>query len=129
MLHVQAYAYTKGEPMIVTPASVEKRLLDLSKEIDEAQRFLDESEREYFTAKSECEIALAKSRLGQKSDSIKRTVSEREDMATIVCQDLIRAVAIADAKVRSARGNASRVKTQIDIARSVGTSVRASLDN
>ena len=115
--------------MIVTPASVEKRLLDLSKEIDEAQKFLDESEHEYFTAKSECEIALAKSRLSLKSDSVKMTVSEREDTATVACQELLRSVSVAEAKVRAARGNASRIKTQIDIARSVGTSVRASMEN
>lgn len=115
--------------MIVTPASVEKRLLDLSKEIDDAQKFLNESEHEYFTSKSECEIGLAKSRLSMKNDGVKITVSEREDMATIACQDLIRAVSVAEAKVRAARGNASRIKTQIDIARSVGTSVRASMEN
>jgi uncharacterized protein YqgV (UPF0045/DUF77 family) len=115
--------------MVVTPASVEKRLLDLSKEIDEAQKFLDESELEYFNAKSECEISLAKSRLSQKAEGIKLTVSDREDLAIVQCEDLIRAVARADAKVRSARANSTRIRTQIDIARSVGTSVRASLDN
>ena len=115
--------------MIVTPASVEKRLLDLSKEIDDVQKFLDESEQEYFTAKSRCEIGLAESRLAMRKDGLKLTVQEKEDLATVECQDLLRAVATAEAKVRAARGNAQRVRTQIDIARSVGTSVRASMDN
>lgn len=115
--------------MIVTPASVEKRLIELSKEIDEVQKFLDESEQEYFDAKGECEIALAESRLGIRKDGLKLTVQEKEDLATVECADLIRRVYIAEAKVRAARGNAQRVRTQIDITRSVGTSVRAALDN
>jgi uncharacterized protein with von Willebrand factor type A (vWA) domain len=115
--------------VIVTPASVEKRLLELSKEIDDVQKFLDESEQEYFVAKSKCEIGLAKSRLSMRQDGQKFTVQEKEDLATVECQELLRAVATAEAKVRAARGNSQRVRTQIDIARSIGTSVRASLDN
>jgi uncharacterized protein with von Willebrand factor type A (vWA) domain len=115
--------------MMVTPATVEKRLVELSKEIDEAQRFLDESEQEYFDAKGACEIALAESRLAIRKDGLKFTVQEKEDLATVECSALIRTVYAAEAKVRAARGNAQRVRTQIDIARSVGTSVRASLDN
>ena len=114
--------------MIVTPATIEKRLVELSKEIDEAQKFLDESEQ-YFDAKGACEIGLAQARLGVVKDGLKMTVQEKEDVATIECAHLIRAVYGAEAKVRAARGNAQRVRTQIDIARSVGTSVRAALDN
>jgi len=115
--------------MIVTPATIEKRLVDLSKEIDDAQRFLDEAEQEYFDAKGACEIGLAQARLGVVKDGLKMTVQEKEDVATIECASLLRALYSADAKVRAARGNAQRVRTQIDIARSVGTSVRAALDN
>jgi len=114
---------------IVTPAQIEERLLKLSKEIDEVQEFLDQCEAEYFTAKTDCEIALARTRLAMKPSDRKFTVQEREDLATVNCADLIRAVAIAEAKVRAARGNSQRVRVQIDIARSIGTSVRASLDN
>lgn len=115
--------------MIVTPASVENRLLTLSKEIDEVQQFLDESEKKYFVAKVDCEIALAKARLMRRAEGIKLTVRNKEDIAIIECEPQLRAVAVAEATVRAARGNAQRVRTQIDIARSVGTSVRASLDN
>lgn len=115
--------------MIVTPATVEKRLLELSKEIDEAQKFLDEAEQEYFTAKGECEIALAESRLKMRQDGLKFTVQEKEDLATVECSHLIRKVYSAEVKVRAARSNAQRIKVQIEIARSVGTSVRAALEN
>jgi len=118
-----------GAEMIVTPASVEKRLLDLSKEIDEAQTFLDKAERDYFTSKTECELALAKSRLARRVEGVKLTVRDKEDIAVLECQTELQLLAIAEATVRAARGNASRIKTQIDIARSIGTSVRAALDN
>lgn len=123
------YLSSVGVEMIVTPASVEKRLLDLSKEIDEAQQFLDKAERDYFTGKTECELALAKARLKNRVEGIKLTVRDKEDIATVECQSELQRLAIAEATVRAARGNASRIKTQIDIARSIGTSVRASLDN
>jgi uncharacterized protein with von Willebrand factor type A (vWA) domain len=119
----------ESEEMIVTPASVEKRLLDLSKEIDEVQQFLDEAEAEYFTAKSDCEISLAKERLELTKSGLKFTVQEKEDIALTTCEGQFRRLGIAEAKVRAARGNAQRVRTQIDITRSIGTSVRASLDN
>jgi hypothetical protein len=34
----------------------------------------------------------------------------------------------AEATVKAARANAQRIRTQVDIARSIGTSVRASLE-
>jgi hypothetical protein len=37
-------------------------------------------------------------------------------------------MAVAEAVVRAARSNASRIRTQVDIARSVGTSVRTSME-
>jgi hypothetical protein len=114
--------------MIVTPQAVEKRLVELSKEIDESQRFLEQTEAEYYTAKAECEISLAEARLRTKTASIKYTVQDREDLATTECASQIRTLAIAEAKVRAARGNANRVRTQVDIARSIGTSVRSALD-
>ncbi len=114
--------------LIVTPQAVEKRLLELSKEIDTAQEFLDKCEAEYYTAKSECEIGLAEARLRTKTASIKYTVQDREDLATTECSAQIRALAIAEAKVKAARGNANRIRTQVDIARSIGTSVRSALD-
>jgi len=114
--------------MIVTPAAVEKRLLDLSKDIDESYRFLEECESEYHIAKSECEISLAEARLRTKTAPIKYTVQDREDLATVECSTAIRSLAIAEAKVRAARGNTNRIRTQVDITRSIGTSVRSAID-
>jgi 4-hydroxy-3-methylbut-2-en-1-yl diphosphate synthase IspG/GcpE len=37
-------------------------------------------------------------------------------------------IGITEAIVKAARANASRIKTQVEIARSIGTSVRTSLD-
>ena len=114
--------------MIVTPQSVEKRLLELSKEIDEVQKFLGESEAEYYQAKSTCEIAMARERIEIGKSGLKFTVQEKEDLAVSICADYIVRLAECEAKVRAARGNANRVRTQVDIARSVGTSVRSALD-
>jgi hypothetical protein len=37
-------------------------------------------------------------------------------------------IGFAEAAVKAARANANRIKTQVEIARSIGTSVRTSLD-
>jgi hypothetical protein len=112
----------------VTPLQVEKRLLELSKEIDEAQVFLDNAEQEYFTTKTDLELALATARLSLAKSGVKYTVQEKEDVALTRCAAEFAAANHAEAVVRAARSNIVRIRTQIDIARSIGTSVRASID-
>lgn len=114
--------------MSVTPEQVETRLVELSKEIDSSQQWLADAEAKYYDAKAECEIALAEERLRLSKVGMKTTVQEREDIATSVCANLIRALAVSEATVKAARGNAARVRIQVDITRSIGTSVRSALD-
>ena len=117
---------------VVTPAQVEKRLYDLSKEIDDIQTHMSTVEKAYFETKASYEIELARARMTFASKSAPSgknyTVQEREDLALIQCEDLHFRVASIEATVRSVRANAMRVKTQVDIARSIGTSVRSSID-
>lgn len=117
---------------VVTPAQIEKRLYDLSKEIDESHSELVEIESHYNSWKAQYEIALAKSRMeySMKSSPTGKnyTVSEREDMALLANEELHLRVASAEAQVKAARANAARIKTQVEIARSIGTSVRSSME-
>ena len=113
--------------MSITPEQIEKRLVELVKQVDEAQEQLSIAEREYYVAKTEFEIASAKSRLVLSSQGVK-TIQEREDRALVINEELAMRVAIAEAKVKAARGNSQRVREQVDIARSIGTSVRAAMD-
>lgn len=117
---------------IVTPAQIEARLYALSKEIDDAHEELAKAEADYNQAKSHYEIAMAKSRMlfASKSSPIGKnyTVQERDDLALIENEQLHLHIAITEAIVKAARANASRIKTQVEIARSIGTSVRTSLD-
>ena len=118
--------------MTVTPQTVEKRLVDLSKELDEAHIGAEEAEKAYYEAKANYEIGIAKARMtvGQRhaNRGIKCTVQEREDEATILTDSLLLAYYTAEAVVKAARGNLQRVRTQVDIARSVSASVRSSLE-
>jgi hypothetical protein len=113
--------------MTVTPDEVEQKLKNLSKEVDVAQQDLEAAELEYYISKASYEIALAKSRLVLGSQGVK-TVGEREDRALVVNEELAQRLAIAEAKVRAARGNSQRLREQVDIARSIGTSVRAAMN-
>ena len=117
---------------VVTPAQIEKRLYDLSKEIDESHSELVEVESHYNSYKAQYEISIARSRMlySTKSSPTGKnyTVSEREDMALLENEELHIRVAMAEAQVKAARANASRIKTQVEIARSIGTSVRSSME-
>jgi len=117
---------------IITPQMVEIRLKELSKEIDEAHSELIEAESHYMSIKAQYEVALAKARLNlarRSAPSGKNyTVGEREDLAIVENEDLHLRLASAEALVKGARANAQRIRTQVDIARSVGTSVRTSMD-
>jgi hypothetical protein len=114
---------------ILTPAMIEKRLKDLSHEVDYSHAELAQAEKDYYETKARYEIALAHSRLSVagKRDG-KLTVSDKADLALVSVEDLHMKLATVEALVKAARANANRVRTQVDIARSIGTSVRTSMD-
>jgi multidrug resistance efflux pump len=112
---------------MITPAQVEKRLYDLSKEIDEAHEDLVNAESGYHRAVSDYEIAMAKSRMSNSQADLKMTAQMREDQALIENETRHYAVSLAEAQVKAARANANRLKTQVDIARSISVSVRSEM--
>lgn len=111
---------------MVTPAGIENRLVTLSKEVDEAHIFLSKAESTYHEAKTNYELALAKTRLSMRESKLR--VQDVQDTALLANAELYSAINVAEAVVKSARANATRIRTQVDIARSIGTSVRASLE-
>ena len=114
---------------VVTPQMIETRLRQLSKEVDNSYTDLANAEREYFEVKAKYELALAHARLsliGQSGQKL--TVTDKADTALISTKDLHLKMGAAEALVRAARANAQRVRTQVDIARSIGTSVRTSME-
>jgi hypothetical protein len=117
---------------IVTPAQVEAKLKKLSREIDACHEDLVSAEYRYYRTKAEYEIAMAETRLSLSRQSAPNgknyTVGEREDMAIIANRVKHIEMAEVDAQVRAARANAQRLRAQVDIARSVGTSVRTSME-
>jgi hypothetical protein len=117
---------------LVTPADVENKLISLSKELDEAHAKLETAETDYGKTKPEWDLEVAKTRFSVRAraneSGRKMTVQEIEDEALILCELQYVAFCAADAMVRVARSNVNRIKVQIDIARSVGTAVRAAMD-
>ena len=120
-----------SEP-VTTPGGVERQLKKLSEMLDESHTDLVAAENNYAATKSAYEIAMATSRisLAQISSPAGRnyTVQEREDIALLDNQKLHIKIGEAEALVKAARANSVRIKTQIDLARSVGTLVRAGFD-
>lgn len=117
---------------VMTPEKVERRLRELGRELDEAQAELILAEDSYAKWKSEFEVNCAKARLriGKAALAMgqKITVQEKEDQALVECEVQYRGLMGSEAVVKATRANMQRIKTQIDIARSVGTSVRSSME-
>ena len=113
---------------MITPAKVEARLVELSKEIDEAHTDLVEAENEFHIATAQYELAMAKSRIKNSQADMKMTVGMREDQALIDNEILHTRVALAEAQVKASRANANRLRVQVDITRSVSSSIKASMD-
>lgn len=117
---------------IVTPQAVERRLVALSQENDKAHDMLAEAERKAVEAKIDYDLGLAKVRQAIRSkaqlESVKMTVGEIDDAALLECDKEYTAHLTTESVLRVARSNVARVKIQTDIARSVGTSVRTSID-
>lgn len=120
-----------GENMnetVITPVRIENRLVELSKEIDAVHAALSKAEMDYHKAKSAFELSIARSRIVTGNASNKMRVQDVADHALLQCHDEFHTLQITEAMVKAARANAQRVRTQVDIARSIGTSVRASMD-
>lgn len=117
---------------VVTPQQIEARLYALSKEIDESHESLVDCERVFHETTAKYEIAMARSRieLASKSSPTGKnyTVGEREDMALIENADFHFQIATVEAQVKAARANVFRLKTQVEIARSMSASVRSSME-
>jgi len=114
--------------MTITPERVENRLYELSKEIDEAHDELSKAELSFHKTKTAFELAIARARIDVGTNFSKMRVQDVADTALIQCAEEYNAWQISEALVKAARANAQRVRTQVDIARSIGTSVRASMD-
>lgn len=114
--------------MSVTPAQVEARLLELSKQIDESHDDLSASESKYHVAKAAYEIAIARSRMANRANAGKISVSQVEDMALLDNAEQHMELAIAETQVKASRANVQRLRTQVDIARSISVSVRTSME-
>lgn len=114
--------------MTVTPVQIENRLKNLSTEIEDAHKNLVASETAYHTAKASYEIAMARSRMSVAHPDHKLTSTQREDMALLENAELHMNLSIAEAQVKASRANVNRIRTQVDIARSISVSVRTSLE-
>jgi len=114
--------------MTISPQQIEKRLFDLSKEMDEAHSDLVNAEHEFHLATAEYELAMAKSRIKNSHTDMKMTAVMREDQALIENETLHRRISLAEAQVKASRANVNRLRTQVDITRSISSSIKATLD-
>jgi hypothetical protein len=114
--------------MSLTPMQVEKRLVDLTKEVDEAHNDLIDAEQLFHTTKAAFEVSMARARMSVSHPDFKLTSVQREDQALIQNAEQHMQLAMAEASVKAARANANRIRTQVDIARSISVSVRASME-
>ena len=117
---------TRDEPL--TPFEVERQLLRLADQLDVATEDLIDAETEFVHRSRESELALAHARGLVTGDGVKRTVQEKEDSALQYCERERYALDLALIAVKASRAQVNNLRTQVDIIRSIGTSVRASME-
>ena len=103
--------------------------LDLVKD---AHDDLVNAEAEYHILKANYEIAMAEKRieLSRASSPTGKnyTIGERDDLALLANREAHQRIGAAEAVVKANRANVARLRVQVDIARSIGTSVRTGMD-
>lgn len=115
----------------VTPVMVEQYMLKLQKENAEAYRMLRDAEFEFAKAHAALTVGTAKARLlARRTAGFDKTWLADDRVAYIVDQteDLIQAEAFAEAQVKAARAHMQKIRTEVDLIRSIGTSVRVSME-
>ena len=106
---------------------VEERLLQLSKEIDEAHAKLAEADQRLVEKEFAFKKGMADARTRISHSDNKMRVQEVDDRALIINEMAYLEYLTAQQIVRAAKSNADRLDTQVQIAQSVGASVRASM--
>ena len=106
---------------MITPLKVQERLFNLSHQIDENYKDLVQDETDYHRIKSQYEIAMARSRI--KLSDGKHTAQGREDLALLENEDLHFELATMEAKIKATRGLTNKLKTQVEITRSISASI------
>lgn len=112
----------------VTPADVERQMLDLLRSNRAAYEELKTCEDEFETATALLEIAKARAYLETFRTDEKWTVQHREAYVVDACAAQRVQVAASTARVKAARAKVAAIRVESDLVRSVGTSVRQSLE-
>lgn len=115
--------------VVVTPMDIERNMRLLYDEIDAMPEQIKAAEQAYAEAKVAYEIAEARAWMSAVSPhGGKPTVGERERIATLATEEQLRQLLLAEAMKKAAQANAIKVRVQADLIRSMGASVRSSLD-
>lgn len=117
---------TNNRPL--TPYDVERRLIALSAKLEQATNHLIEMEELYSAENSAYELACARNRLALAGGAEKLTVQEKEARTLIECEEERIRRDYADAQLKAAKAVLKQIYTDIDVWRSVGSSVRAAVD-
>jgi hypothetical protein len=112
----------------VTPMDVERTLKKLSKDLDfyteEAVRLSDSA----TWLRTELDSAQRAFRVGLLTETRKLTAQEKQDLAEEATDTLTREWITANLALEACKKRLATCKEQVDIWRSIGTSVRTSLD-
>lgn len=112
----------------VNPAQVEQQMLQLLKDNRAAYDELRMCEAEFEKRSSDWEIHKARAYLATFASEEKWTEARRSAYAVSKCEDARLLLGAATARVKAARAKVAAIKVEVDLVRSVGTSVRSSLE-
>lgn len=112
-----------GAGQILTPTDVETELLTLLTRLDEGQRFLAEKDTAASLASMEYDLAFARALVRAQASSAEGRKAE----ALLSCEALYRDKVTAEAVVRTTKERMRVLFASVEVVRSLGASVRASV--
>jgi hypothetical protein len=112
----------------LTPVRVEQQLRLLNRQLDESQVDCAKDEKAYTDAKYAYEIRAATLMEELRFSPERRTVADKEAFVTLEARKELHALYDADSAIKITRSQIQKLRTQADIVRSLGASVKASME-
>jgi hypothetical protein len=112
----------------LTPAQIEKRLLQLDGENERVHEALREAESRLALAETSLRLARARALIDTFKKPEKITVQQREALVDLACEAELVELQVATTIAKAARSKVAEIKTSIDIARSLGATIRSAMD-
>lgn len=110
--------------MSLTPPEIEEALYDIAERLEQGQRYVADLDKAYTEASMTYDLAHARALLRAEGSN----ADARKAAALLAVEDTYRAKEVAYLALRTARSRMEVLRVKADLLRSIGASVRTSMN-